>query len=46
MFWKPKIITPKEITKIPINSNLEIFTLNKNKDNTTIKIGAVPRAIG
>ena len=46
MYWKPKIIFPKEITKIPISSDLEIFIFKKSKDNMTIKIGAVPRAIG
>ena len=31
---------------MPINSNFKILTSNNSKDNITIKIGAVPRAIG
>ena len=46
MFWKPKIIIPKEITIIRISSNLEILIFNKIKDSMTINIGAAPLAIG
>ena len=45
-FWKLKIIIPREIIKIPVNSNVEILILKKSKENITIKMGADPRAIG